>query len=212
MGRRFWLWWYGTPNLVGSTLALVGLALFFAGLIKSWWYLIVPGLYAIGVLLTPVRHIELVAMDRQLAIDQAEATLERLWQQVAGRLSPPVEQRLQAVMEAVRSVLPGLNKLDPGDRHVHEITSAATRYLPEMLESYLNLPPAYARLHPVRAGKTARDLLLEQLTLLESEMRAIAEDLYRADADRLMAHGRFLEEKFAGRRAEIWWGPGSRGQ
>lgn len=53
MKRRLLLFLYSTPHIVGSVLGLLGLGLFFAGIIKSYWYFIVAGLYVIGVLATP---------------------------------------------------------------------------------------------------------------------------------------------------------------
>ena len=64
------------------------------------------------------------------------------------------------------------------------------------MQVYLNLPRGYAPLHPVQDGKTPRQVLLEQLTLLESKMNEVADDVHQYDADRLLANGRFLEERF----------------
>jgi len=55
MPRAFWIWFYSTGNLLGSALALIGLGLYFTGLIDRWWWLIVPGLYLSGLLLAPPR-------------------------------------------------------------------------------------------------------------------------------------------------------------
>lgn len=60
----------------------------------------------------------------------------------------------------------------------------------------MNLPSAYANLHPVKNGKTARQLLSEQLDLLDHSMQQIVEDIHRNDTQKLVVHGRFLEEKF----------------
>ena len=76
------------------------------------------------------------------------------------------------------------------------VRQTATDYLPEMLETYLRLPPMYARFHEVTPGKTSRDLLVEQLTVLQGEMENILDDLHRDDAEALRAHGDFLKRKF----------------
>src|ERR1700682_4213631 len=44
---------YSTKNIVGSLLALLGLVLFFVGLVGALWPVVVIGLYLIGVLVTP---------------------------------------------------------------------------------------------------------------------------------------------------------------
>jgi hypothetical protein len=54
--------------------------------------------------------------------------------------------------------------------------------------SVLNLPRAYANAQPIKDGKTARQLLVGQLDILDRE--------YKSDSQRLMAHGRFLQDTF----------------
>jgi len=44
--QRILLFLYSTPNIVGSLLGILGLALFFFGVIGRFWLLIVVGLYA----------------------------------------------------------------------------------------------------------------------------------------------------------------------
>ena len=80
---------------------------------------------------------------------------------------------------------------------MHIIRQTVLDYLPETLQNYTNLPPAFANLHPVRNGKTARQLLSEQLDLLDKQMVEVAVDLAKNDTQKLLAHGRFLEAKFS---------------
>jgi hypothetical protein len=72
----------------------------------------------------------------------------------------------------------------------------ATDYLPSALQAYLNLPRAYATLHKMPNGKTADEVLGDQLTLLASKMDEVADAVHKKDSDALLANGRFLEEKF----------------
>jgi hypothetical protein len=65
-----------------------------------------------------------------------------------------------------------------------------------MLENYLKLPLAYTSPHVIKDNKTAQNLLEDQLNLLDQEMKSISQDLYCNDMAHLVAHGRFLEEKF----------------
>jgi hypothetical protein len=51
-------------------------------------------------------------------------------------------------------------------------------------------------MHPVQDGKTPKEVLLDQLTLLENKMSEVADDVHRNDSDRLLANGRFLQERF----------------
>ena len=55
---------------------------------------------------------------------------------------------------------------------------------------------AYAALRKMPNGKTADDVLNDQLTLLSSKMDEVADAVHKKDSDALLANGRFLEEKF----------------
>jgi hypothetical protein len=68
--------------------------------------------------------------------------------------------------------------------------------LPETLSNYLLLPPGFTRIARLDGGRNANTLLLEQLTLLDASLRRIAEDALRDDAEALVVHGKFLQERF----------------
>ena len=46
-------------------------------------------------------------------------------------------------------------------------------------------------------GRTPHDVLMDQLALMDSKMQEVADDVARHDSDQLLAHGRFLAERFA---------------
>jgi hypothetical protein len=74
--------------------------------------------------------------------------------------------------------------------------ATATDYLPEAIGGYLRLPRQWADSRPVDRGKTSLMLLIDQLDLLGSTMDKVFDAVNRADAAALVAHGRFLQEKF----------------
>ena len=76
------------------------------------------------------------------------------------------------------------------------LTRIATDYLPTALGAYINLPRRYATEHPISEGKTAHRVLVEQLDLLVHQLNEIAVAVNKNDTDKLLAHGRFLEERF----------------
>lgn len=204
MTRRLLLYLYGTPNIVGSLLGLSGLGLFFAGAIHRFWLPIVVGLYLLGVVATPRRRVDNLAIEHVLTEDELRRALEGLLRKIKGKLSEPVMARLTSIKENLMALLPSLERFDGSSHQLHVVHQTVTVYLPKMLETYLSLPPAYARLHTVKDGKTPRDVLLDQLTLLDEELKQILNDTHRADSDALFAHGRFLETKFA--RGQDWLG------
>jgi hypothetical protein len=204
MKNRLLIYLYSSKNIVGSLLALAGLALFFGGVVGALWPVVVVGMYLIGALVTPSRS----AIDLRTGFDPDDIrhALDTQVKAVNGKVPPDVLARVQSIQQIILGILPRSGVLPPGSPELFVVQRTATDYLPTALESYLKLPRAYATLHPVQDGKTPRQVLLDQLTLLESKMSEVADDVHRNDTDRLLANGRFLEERF-GRSALSLEGP-----
>jgi hypothetical protein len=194
MKQRLLLYLYSTKNLAGCLLALGGLLLFFLGVIGPLWPLIVAGLYAIGALVAPGTS----SIDLSSAFDANDVrkALDHEVRLVNGKVPDDVMGKVQSIRQIILGILPRSGTLPPGSPELFIVERTATDYLPTALESYLNLPRAYATLHPVQDGKTPRQLLVDQLALLESKMGEVADDVNRNDTDRLLANGRFLQERF----------------
>ena len=115
---------------------------------------------------------------------------------ITGKVPPEVMAKVLKIRQIVLGILPRSGSLPPGSPQLFIIERIATDYLPTSLEAYLNLPRAYATSHPLQDGKTPKEVLLDQLALLENKVNEVADDIHRNDADRLLANGRFLEERF----------------
>jgi hypothetical protein len=186
---------YSRKNIGGSVLALVGLILFFSGVPGSGvWPVDVVGLYLVGVLITPGnKKIDLSTSFDPNDVKNALNTQVRL---ITGKVPPEVMAKVLKIRQIILGILPRSGNLPPGSPELFVIERTASDYLPRSLQAYLNLPRAYATMHPVQDGKTPKDVLLDQLTLLESKMNEVADDVHRNDSDRLLANGRFLQERF----------------
>jgi hypothetical protein len=194
--QRLMLFLYSTPNIVGSLLGILGLVLFFLGIIGPFWFLIVVGLYVIGVLATPHSPTYELSLKNQLTVDDIRAELEGLVRKIQGKVPKEVMDLVQSIKTSIVEVLPQIVDLSGSDYNIFLIKQTALDYLPESLQNYLNLPPAYANLRPVKDGKTSKQLLIEQLSLLDSEMKEVVQAIYSNDTQKLMAQGQFLKEKF----------------
>jgi hypothetical protein len=115
---------------------------------------------------------------------------------VRKRVPPDIFKLVEHITQSIVTILPYLSNRGVGDQNVVTIQNTALDYLPQALQNYLKLPRAYAELHPVKDGKTAHQLLQEQLSLLDRAMDEIVTDALETDAQRLLVHGRFLQEKF----------------
>ncbi len=124
------------------------------------------------------------------ALDRADAM-------VAGGVVPgPVQSRVKRITATVRQTMPRLRNLGLGSAEAYSVMATATDYLPEAISGYLRLPRDWADSRPIEAGKTSLMLLIDQLDLLGSTMDKIFDAVVRVDAAALVAHGRFLQEKF----------------
>jgi hypothetical protein len=115
---------------------------------------------------------------------------------ITGKVPPEVMAKVLKIRQIILGILPRSGNLPPGSPQLFVIERTATDYLPTSLQAYLNLPRAYATRHPVQDGKTPKEVLLDQLALLETKINEVADGVHRNDSDRLLAHGRFLEERF----------------
>jgi len=125
------------------------------------------------------------------------ASLDQLVTQIRGRVPDAVQARVERVANTVRQTIPRLDHLGANSVQAHAVVRTATSYLPEAVAAYLRLPRDYADRRPVSGGKTSLTILCDQLDLLGSKMDDFFDAACRADADALIAHGRFLAEKFS---------------
>lgn len=193
---RFWLWLYGNGNLWGSIAGLIGMGLFFAGLIGPGWFAIVGGLYGIGMIAAPKPPTQNFTLEGRFTLEMAQAQLDRM----LAALKPAVEAKtwsqLQAICEHALTLFPKQDSLALTDEDRYTLRETIARYLPETLANYLKLPPLYRRYHAVRDGKTAEALLSEQLTTLDAGLKDMWDRVFRAEAQDMLTQGRFLEGKF----------------
>ena len=127
--------------------------------------------------------------------DDVRVALAALVRSAAGKVPPDVMAKILRIRQTIERMLPVTSQLQIGSPELFLIHRTATYYLPTAVQTYMRLPRAYAASHRERDGKTPKQLLLDQLTLLENKMAEVARDLQRNDLDRLRAHGRFLEER-----------------
>jgi hypothetical protein len=194
------LYLYSSRNIAGCVLALLGLGAYFGGVINQWWLPICLGLYAAGALMLPGQTLlEVDSYGRDDGAHLAES-VERLIEQTRHQLPAEALKTLQAIPAVLQVLAPRLSVTGDSPMlapdQVQTVIGAVTRDLPQTVAGYVRLPPAFANLHPLAHGKTAKDLLNEQLQLLKNQLDKIAEAAFRDDADALVSNGQYLKEKF----------------
>ena len=128
--------------------------------------------------------------------DEILASLDQLQAAAAGKVPDMDTARIDRVATVVRETVPRMTNLGPGSITAHNVLRTATSYMPEAVNAYMRLPRSFADHRPVSNGKTSLTVLCDQLDLLGSKMDDVFDAVCRADADALIAHGRFLAEKF----------------
>ncbi len=124
--------------------------------------------------------------------------LNKLMTSIRFRVADDVFNRVGSIAHSIVQTLPGDGEsFDATDPNVNLVRQTALAYLPQALDAYLAIPRIYAERRPIASGKTAHDVLLEQLNIMDVKMHEVAEDIARHDTDRLMSNVRFLQERFA---------------
>lgn len=105
-----------------------------------------------------------------------------------------IESRLDFLLARIDA---GADTTDGLDLRPFEVRKIAFEYLPDALERFLQLPETMAAGEKLADGRTATQVLAEQLLLLDTTLADLARSYYAKDARSLLVHGRFLREKFA---------------
>jgi hypothetical protein len=182
-------------NVAGGALALGGLGLHFAGVIGGIWPLVVPALYLIGALVVPSRAPRPVGVE-QFDADRIQRSLDGTLDMARGRVPSDVFAKLTGIRQRTLELLPKAGDLPGGSQDLYVLQRTATDYVPTSVRYYLSLPAAYATTHVVQDGKTPLQVLKDQLDLLDDQMAEIGDAVNQRDSDRLLAQGRFLEQRF----------------
>jgi hypothetical protein len=122
------------------------------------------------------------------------AVLDRLVANVRGLVPDTDMETLGRIRTCAALALPTTDQpLDLTDHETWLLRQICISYLPGALEHYVVLPADLAS-EPVLDGRSAHQVLDDQLALIESRLGAMAARSYRHEADALLTHGRFLSD------------------
>ncbi|MDM8532912.1 hypothetical protein QUF63_17245 [Anaerolineales bacterium HSG25] len=172
----FWQFWWVFFITFGGLLALGG---------SFWVAYNSPELQAL-------QQAEIEEIKAQEVIDDLEAWVLS----VSVKVPTDIRAKITNIKNSLLTILPQMENISSSDQNTFMIRQIAQSYLPETIDNYLRLPPDFATNKKLRNGKTPHELLLSQLELLDEEMQGMVEDFYQNDTQRIMAHGRFLRDKF----------------
>lgn len=110
------------------------------------------------------------------------------------RLPSPTREEALALYEEARRAVAALDEGTPA-HDAYTIRATLTDYLPESVNAFLDIPES-RRMSPLPGGQTPLALLQSQLRLMREGLERAVGGHNLARAERLLSHGRFLEERF----------------
>jgi hypothetical protein len=195
LADRFIAYLRSRRNLVGGALALVGAGLAIAdpaGPVAA--VVLVAGFYALGAAaVRPSPAISRFGFEPKQVLKVLQDEIVA----VSGRVPPDIIVRIQRIELIIRTqIIPRLDVLPPGSLDLYLIERTASDYLPRAVEHYLRLPADYTASPDATRSPSAHDVLIAELAVLENGMKRVAEVVHRSDMDRLLAHHRFISDRF----------------
>ena len=168
------------------------------------WPAAVAGMYGIGAIVAPRAKVDLHVGSGALEAEQLRKDLDALRRRVQrsqGKLPGDVQQLTRGILDTLDIILRRGETLAGNADAMFTVGRTIQDYLPTSLETYLNLPRAYATQRRVAGKRTAHEELVAQLRLLQTELTKIADGVFADDANALSNQGRFLEDRF--RKSEL---------
>jgi len=185
--------WFGsTKNIFGCVGALIGLALYVAGVLDSLWmmFVVLAVLYAAGALLGPPEKVRLV-IDPSVEAAEVRASLSALTETASpDRLPGSTVDSVRRIAEMLSDLLKDPPRLAANPDLQHSVLLLARTDLPLSVQTYLNLPRWFAAKR-ADAGQE----LAAQLEIIERRTHRLAEEYYAAEVNQQKDQTRYLGEE-----------------
>jgi len=193
---------FSTKNMIGCGLASLVIILAFIGIVKAFWLPIALMSYVFGYVAGPAEkeikffhfkgenlsdYIGFVAKMQKTVTESEKLPSEA--KNIFGNISKNATELLTFLQQDDKTY--SLNE------DLINLTSIFDSYLPKLINQYERLPSTYANDVKASNGKTAKSMLIEQLSILEKKVQEISYGMYENDVTALRANGHFLKEKFA---------------
>jgi len=188
-------------HVVGMLFAIAGILIFSNGLVTGVVALaLIPVMYATGYFLAERPRTERLTQLEQRQASDSELVregLDDLLGYIRKRVPMDVYYRVRSIRDAIVFTLENAGMTAVTDPNIHMVRRTATTYLPDALSTYLSLPRGYAEREPIQNGRTAYDVLMDQLSQMEEQTHRVAKDLMARSSQDLVAHGRFISDRYA---------------
>jgi hypothetical protein len=78
----------------------------------------------------------------------------------------------------------------------YELMQISMNYLPRVFDSYCGLPMEYRHKKAIKNGKTARELLLEDLKIFKKQVMEIESNIYKKVEQQMQVNSRVIRDKY----------------
>lgn len=186
-------------NIVGLGLSSIVIILGFIGILKSLILPLAILFYIFGYLITPkeVNLESTVELDNKNYLDilsnlnitlnnskklpnEAREIIERIYSQTSELIEYQKKKQLL------------FNTNEDG----FVLESILDSYIPKIINQYNLIPASYANNEKASNGKTAKEMIIEQLLILEEKIKEISNNIYANDISAIKINGNFLKKKF----------------
>ena len=178
--------------------ALAGILLYSGHMITGWLGLAaIPALYATGYFVAARPRQKPLAPQQVSDAPALRDSLDEMLDAIHKRVAVDIYYLVRSIRDSVVFTLENSGGFAETDPDVHLMRRTATTYLPEALSTYLSLPRRYAETKRLEDGRTPHDVLMDQLSLMDEQTRRVASNLIRNNSQRLVSHGRFIDDRYA---------------
>ena len=147
-----------------------------------------------SVLFSGERRVPVTALGRT-DLPALPATTERWLDAQRPALPAPALAIIDRIGVRLEALTPQLQTLNPQEPAAQDVRMLLSDHLPQLIEGYRSIPQELRRVE--RNGRVPDRQLIDGLSLIEQEIGDMTENLAHGDLDRLAAHGRYLELKYA---------------
>jgi hypothetical protein len=192
---------FSNKNILGCALTSIVLVLALIGIMKSFWLPIAVMAYIFGYVAGPAdKKIKFYHYEGQ-SLNDYIGFINKMKNTVMASEKVPQEAKeiLHSISQNATELITFVqeaNKNTSFNEDIINFTSIFDSYLPNIINQYSKLPSKYANEIKSSNGKTAKQMLIEQLTVLDQKVKEIAYGMYEDDVTALRANGNFLKEKF----------------
>lgn len=192
---------FSNKNIVGLVCASLIVGLGFLGVVKHGWLAVALIAYVFGYLVGPKEKEVIFYHVKGESMADYIGFLQKFLRNSLDSPKLPIEAKevLQSITKnavELLTFLQGKDTVDDTSEEMINLKSIFDTYLPNLINQFSRLPSEYANNVKTSSGKTAKEMLVEQLTLLENKIQEISYGIYEDDVTALKVNGRFLKEKF----------------